>query len=233
MADLRPSRLRSNLHTRSGGDGGRQDPIPSGPSAMPMRRRWGRISVGTGLVVVWIWGTVTAVSSAGDRSEVIAVAADIGRYEQIDRGDLEVVRVGGDERLATFPASQLDEVVGRVAAVDLAPGSLLVASQLVASGERVVGQGEALVGARLRPGELPADGVTPGADVVVVVRDASPAAATTGPSTIEVQGWLLSIEDADRATGDRSLSLVVPRSQAAAVTAAAADGRVSLAVVEA
>jgi hypothetical protein len=178
---------------------------------------------------------VAVVRSAGERTDVLAVASDVARHERIERSDLSVVRVGSDPGLEMIPSGQLDEMVGRVAAVDLVPGSLLAPDQVVQEGQRVVGAGEALVGARLKAGELPPDGVRAGSDVMVVVRPTSPAMTRGGDAsagTVEVQGWLLSLGEADQATGAQSLSLVVPRSAAAGVAAAAADGQVSLVVLE-
>jgi hypothetical protein len=182
-------------------------------------------------VVVWIWGTVAAVMSAGERTDVLAVSSDVGRYEEIERSDLKVVRIGVDDDADTVAASQLDDLVGRVVAVDLVTGSLLAPGQLVDEGERVVGAGEALVGAQLKPGEFPPEGARAGSAVLVVVRPAPGAGGGAGGPT-EVEGWLLSVGDSDEATGQRSVSLVVPRSAAPAVTAAAADGRVSLVVLD-
>jgi hypothetical protein len=239
MTDVLRSRFRPDVgggRSEAGGRGGGGEQLSPGPSGLPVRRRWGRVAAGAGLVLVWVWGTVAAVRSAGDLSEVVVLARDVERYEQIERSDLRVVRAGIDPGLVeTLPASRLEDVVGRVAAVDLVGGSLLAPGQLVGSDQRVVGSGEALVGARLKAGELPADGVMAGSAVVVVVRPSATTVAASGDAdtgTVEVQGWLMSVNDADRATGERSLSLVVPRSQAAMVTAAAADGRVSLVVVE-
>jgi hypothetical protein len=179
-------------------------------------------------VVVWVWGTVAAVIAAGDRADVVAVAADVGRFETIDRSDLMVVRVGADRDVGLVPAGDLDEVVGRAAAVDLVAGSLLSPNELVAADERVVGTGEVRVGARLGPGAFPAEDVPAGAGVLVVVR---PSDVVGGVAAVtDVEGWLLSVSDADESTGERSVSLVVPRAAGSAVSAAAADGRVSVVV---
>jgi hypothetical protein len=187
--------------------------------------------VGVGLIVVWVWGTVAAVTSAGHRADVVAIASDVGRYEPIERSDLEIVQVGTSEKTSTVASSDLEDLVGRVPAVDLVAGSLLAPGQLVDEGERVVGSREALVGAQLKPGEFPPEGARPGASVLVVVRPA-PGVGDDTDAPEEVEGWLLSVGDPDEVTDQRSISLVVPRSAAPEVTAAAADSRVSLVVLE-
>lgn len=215
----------SGLRTNGG------DHTAPGPSGLPVRRRWGRVALGVGLVVVWIWGTAAVVLSAGDRSEVLAVAHEVGRFEPIEQGDLKVVRVGADSGVRTVSAGQLDDLVGQAAAVDLVPGALLSPDQLVEEGERVVGDSDALVGARLKPEEFPPGEVRSGSDVLIVVRPA-PIAGSEEQGVREVEGWLLSVGEAEEATGARSVSLVVPRSAAPDVTAAAAEGRVSVVVLE-
>jgi hypothetical protein len=181
------------------------------------------------LVVVWVWGTAAALMSAGDRSDVLVVAGDVGRFEPIERPDLRVARVGADGGADTLAASELDEVVGRRAATDLVEGSVLAPSQVLGRGERLLGEGEALVGARLKPGELPSDGVGAGAEVFVVVR---PAGGGEDGEVGQARGWVWAVGEPDASTGERSVSLVVPASGAGGVSAAAADGRVSLVVLE-
>lgn len=209
---------------------GEASPVPPNPAGLAVRRRWGRLALGAGLVVLWVWGTVAVVIASGDKAEAVAVAADVGRFEVVERSDLQVVRVAADPDLEVMPASRLEQIVGRVAAVDLVAGSLLAPDQLLAQGERVVTSTEALVGARLKPTELPPDGVRAGAPVQVVLRPAP--AAGSGGSVSEFSGWLMSVGQPDATTGERSVSLVVPRPVAPDVTAAAADGRVSVVVLE-
>jgi hypothetical protein len=187
---------------------------------------------------MWVWGTVAVVVIAGNRGDVVAMAADVGRFEVIDRGDLTVVQVGAGSGLDVVAGGEVEELVGRVAAVDLVGGSLLAPAQVLEEGEPIVSATEALVGARLKPAEVPSDGVRAGAAVQVVVRPAPGAAGTAatsgagGGGVAEFEAWLLSIGDPDEATGERSVSLVVPRQVAGNVTAAAADGRVSVVVLE-
>jgi hypothetical protein len=184
---------------------------------------------------MWVWGTVAVVVTAGNRTDVIALAADVGRFEVIERADLTVARVGAGAEVDVVPAGEVNDLVGRVAAVDLVAGSLLAPAQVLGEGERTVSATEALVGARLKPAEFPPDGARPGATVQVVVRPAPGAAGAVGSSrsgVTEFAAWLLSVDDPDEATGERSVSLVVPRQAAGDVTAAAADGRVSVVVLE-
>lgn len=216
----------ATLERRTRGNG----QVAPNPSGFPIPRRWSRVAAGVGLLVVFVWATVALVRSAGDRTEVVVVSHDVERLDRIGRSDLKVSSLGIEPGVATIPGGELDDLVGRVAATDLVAGAVLAPDQIVPEGRRLVGAGEAIVGARLKPAEVPHDGVQSGSDVLVVVRPAQ--GSTAAGEVSQVDGWVLSLGHADASTGERSASLVVPSSSAGSVAAAAAEGRVSLAVVE-
>jgi hypothetical protein len=137
--------------------------------------------------------------------------------------------VAADTGVATVPAGDMDEIVGKLAASDLPSGSLLSRDQVLAEGERVVTTDEAVVGARLGPGAAPRGEVAPGTWVLVVVDP--PAADGEGAAPTEVTGWLRDIGDPAENTGAREASLVVPASSAATVAAAAADERIAVVTI--
>ncbi|MGH9185680.1 MAG: SAF domain-containing protein, partial [Acidimicrobiales bacterium] len=60
--------------------------------------------------------------SAGSRSDVLVIADDVARFEPIERSDLRVVRVSADPAVDSVAAAELDDIVGRTAAVDLQAG---------------------------------------------------------------------------------------------------------------
>jgi hypothetical protein len=199
------------------------------PSGLPARRRWGRVAAGGVLALVGAWTAASLYASAGERVEVVVVAGDVDRFEELAGDDLKVVRVAADPGVDTIPGADLDDVVGRVAATDLSDGLLLSEDQLVVPGERLVGADEAVVGARLAPGAAPRDGLSGGSRVLVVV---SPAQAATDDEPPEVEGWLAEIGEPDVTTGEREASLVVPAGSAAPVATAAAEGRIAVVALE-
>jgi hypothetical protein len=202
--------------------------VPSPLPASRYPRRWGRIAAGG--VVVLVSGLVTAslFASAGDRVEVVALAEDVAENEVVETGDLRRVRIGTDGDVDTIPASQLDEVAGRVAATDLSAGGLLSPGQLRDRDARVVGADESIVGLLLSAGDAPLGRLASGAPVRVVVRQS---AGGDGEVAV-VEGWLLDTSAAPLQNGDRPVSVVVPTSQVDVVSPAAAEDRVSVAVGE-
>ena len=191
------------------------------------RRKRGRIAAGVTLLVVSGWLAGVVFVSVGHRQEVLAVANSVERFEEVQADDLRVVRVAADPDVGVVPASRLDDMVGRVAGTDLIPGSLLAEEQLLDPDERVVGTNEAVVGTVLEAGESPTN-LAAGVNVEVVVR--APAGSGAGPQTLS--GWVFDVDDTETAGIDsQRVSLVVPAASVAIVSAAAAENRVSVAVL--
>jgi hypothetical protein len=183
------------------------------------------------------------------RGDYLAVAAYVPQGAVIVSGDLAVVRVTSASGLATIPATEEAAVLGSRASEPLEPGSLLVGDDL--SGAVPLPAADALVGASLASNQAPA-GLAPGDSVIVVFSepdsDTSPAptAGTTpsptgSTSTSTGQGGpaigtvyaiaVPSASDQADASDDEIVTLEIPTSDAAEVTAASAAGDVSLAEV--
>lgn len=195
----------------------------------PRRRNRARIVGAVVLMVVSGWLGAVVFLSAGSREEVLAVDGTVERFTELTRGDLRTVRVATGGDVPTVDADRLDEIVGRITAAELAPGTLLNESQLLAEGERPVGPGDAVVGAMLAQADSP--GALPrGSAVRVILREA---AGSSEPSRA-LEGWVLDVDEADgpqASTGARWVSLVVPDADAGQVSAAAAEGRVTVVVL--
>jgi hypothetical protein len=171
---------------------------------------------------------------AGDRLEVVALAGDVQAYETVARYDLRTVRVAAPEGVDIVRASEIDELVGRVAARDLPARSLLVESDLFPADESVVSDAEAVVGVRLAPGAAPVE-LARGRAVLAVIRPLQTAGVDRAAGEARaVEGWVLKTGDLSTGTqaGGLSVSVVVPRDEATEVAAASADDRLSLVALE-
>lgn len=198
------------------------------PPGGPVRRRWGRIAVGLAAAVVGAWVFAALYLSAGDRQEVLALAQTVERFDVIERSDLRVVRISTDTDVDTVGAAQLEATVGRVADLDLVAGSLLSEKQLVPESRRLLGSDEAVVGVLIGPGDSPTRILRRGTPVLVVIR---PAAGSQG-ETEEIEGWVYDASGEALNTRERAIELTVPRDSAAAISAAAADKRVTVVALE-
>jgi hypothetical protein len=178
-----------------------------------------------GLVAVVIGGWVFAALylSAGDRIEVVAMASSVQRHDRIDRSDLRVVRVGmTGERVSVVPSSELDGLVGGVTSSDLATGTLLAPGQIANRGERILAHDEAVVSIVVPAGNYPS-GQQQGDEVLLVIR---PKDGDRLPVT-ELDGWVFRPNGDPMPSGDLAIEVAVDRTQAAGLTVAAADGRVT------
>jgi len=210
-------------------------PVPSNghrpPTAAPERagrRNRTRIALGLLVIVLSVLGTVSLYSSTGDRVEVIAVRRTVPAGQVVTDDDLGTVSIAKGSGLAVVSVADRAEMVGKVAAVGLVPGSLLAPEQL--RDGPAVENGMAIAGAVLKPGQYPV-GLQAGDEVLLVE---TPTAAATGAATAPVErGRARVLDVAASADGSSSVavSLVVPRGVATSVANAGAAGRLSLVVV--
>lgn len=194
------------------------------PTTGPSRRRWGRVAVGGAVTLVGSWIFAALYLSAGDRVEVLVVARDVPRLEAIERADLRAVRLADAPDVATVPASRLEELIGRRTAVDLVAGSVLAEEQVLSASAQLVGADEAVVGLVAGPGEAPTSSLDRGTGVLLIIRPAP----GESDAVVTVEGWVLDASGEALSTREQPFEVVVPRTDAEAVSAAAADRRVSI-----
>jgi hypothetical protein len=196
-----------------------------GPSVPTLRRRRNVPGAVLGVLVVAVcaFGIGSWALSVGHRTQVLVVARFVPAGSVIQVSDLTTAGVSADHAVAAMPVAMSGQVVGRVVADNLVPGTLLVRAEL-SSGPQVP-VGSSVVGLDLKPGMFPI-GVQPGTTVSVVstsVQSGTGSAGSVLVGTAKVFSTSLSPD------GTSTLvSVVVPSSQAAAVATANAQGGVSL-----
>ena len=121
--------------TRVAAAAGASRPMPVAPrvAAPKGRRRPLMLALGLALVAVGALTSVWLVSSASQRVAVLVLARDVPYGSPITAADLTTTDVSVDPNVATIPASELDTVVGSVAATSLSAGSLLSRPQFTAA----------------------------------------------------------------------------------------------------
>jgi len=188
------------------------------------------VIVGLVVIIVFALGAVLLHLSAVDRTPALAVVGSVERGDTITAADVKVIYVSSDDALARLPESQLTQVVGQVALVDLAPGTLL--SRSVVADRPSLDPGEGVVGLSLEPGGYPSLGLAPG-DRVSVIRTAEPAAVDGDGESAEVvltrDATVFSVEEL--ASDRRLVSIVAPEGDAEAVAAASGSGSLRLVLV--
>jgi hypothetical protein len=186
------------------------------------------LAVGLLVTVLFALGAVLWHLNASSKVPALAVAAPIERGEVIEATDLRVVYVASDDPLARMSSGESSVVVGRVALVDLAPGTLFTPS--VVADAAALDAGDGVVGLALDPGQYPALGLAPG-DRVNVVRSTEAAPETDeAPDQVVARGaTVFAVEDL---SNDRKLvSILTSEADAEAVAATAGAGGLRLVLV--
>jgi SAF domain len=162
------------------GNGGAVRPGPLRP--LPRRRRPGMIALAVALIGVGILGGAALFQRVNHQVPVLLVSRAVPAGTTVTAADLTTTSVVLGAGVKAIPAGQEHQVVGLVAATGLRPGTLLAASELTAT--RPPSRSQELVPVALKPSQLPASGLAPGDQVIVISAPpgSSNAAPVPGPS---------------------------------------------------
>ncbi|MFE2521117.1 SAF domain-containing protein [Streptomyces mirabilis] len=142
----------------------------AGPVAPPRvsarRRRPGMIALSLALIAAGGAGVAVLLLQVGHRTQVVTVVRDVQVGQVLTEQDLGRASISLDPAVKTVKADDLGSVVGKRAAVELKPGSLLTASQVTK--DSLVKAGEQLVPIGLKPEQVPATELVPGQKVQLV-----------------------------------------------------------------
>src|SRR4051794_14895104 len=209
-------------------------PLPVGRSALePVRTRRRPLMIGLGLALTALGGlgAVWLASSGAGTTAVIGVAREVRAGQVIQRQDLVSVEIGTGSGLRAVPVQRAEDVVGKRTLVRLLPGSLVnpdaVADKLVP------GQGQALVGLSLAPGQRPGVPMDAGDRIEIVYTpgsqdNVSPSESRTAPVLAVV---VSTVDDPD--TNKTVVNVTVPAAAAATVATWGSAGRATIAVLPA
>lgn len=168
-------------------------------------------------------------SKAGQKTPVVMVVKDVPAGHVISRDDLSTVNVAGG--VTAVAGSNIDSVVGEVATVELLPNTLLQRSMVTSASP--LPASSAMVGVELKPGQLPATGLSAGAQVQVLQlpnKTATALAASGSENTTVLSGsaTVYATTPDPSQTGGTLATLIVPKADAAAIAAASSAGLVAL-----
>jgi Flp pilus assembly protein CpaB len=167
-------------------------------------------------------------SKAGEKTPVVVVTKDVPAGHRITRGDLSTVNVAGG--VTAIAGSNLDSVVGEVATVELLPNTLL--QRAMVTDASPLPAGSSMVGVELKPGQMPATGVTDGARVQVLqLPNKNTTSASSSPQNATVLATSATVYDSasdPSQTGGMLVTLIVPSDEAAPIAAASSAGLVAL-----
>jgi hypothetical protein len=176
-----------------------------------------------GLVSMW------AVTSYAHRDRVLVISRTVAVGQRITIDDLAGADLTLDPRVSAFTVAQQGAVIGKVALVDLAKGTLVNPSQVGASPSLLAGQ--VLVPLQLKPGQLPAVGVVPGQPVLLVATPVDTAAGAAAGTPEPIQANVAESGAPDAATGVTVVDVRVLADEGALLARMAASGNVTVVVL--
>lgn len=187
--------------------------------------------VALGCMALSIAAFVGLQLASSDHVAVLAIARPVAAGTEITDGDLVVANVSTDAALTPIGLAERESVLGRTAAVDLVPGTLLVESALGQA--RALESGEAIVGIDVTATAAPTQTMTVG-DRIQLVETApsgSPGSASSG-RVVLAEGRVTDIA-AGSAAGSASVqvAVAVPAAAAPSIAAASVEGRIAVVVL--
>lgn len=170
---------------------------------------------------VWLHQATTSASA------VVAARSTIIRGQIINRADLVTVQVGVDPALHPVPASQLEALVGKRAALDVAAGSLLTGDDVT---DKVIpARGESVVGVAVPVTLMPGTPLVAGDQIRVVATPGAQGEATPGAPRSIAASVVSTATSTDNGQGSLTIITVqVPDSDAAGLAAMAATGKIAI-----
>lgn len=140
------------------------------------RMRPGLLGLAVLLIALGGLGAAFAVTSVRATGTYLAVARPVSVGTALTADDMRSVQVAGGVGLSPVPASKINEVIGKRAAVTLVPGTLITMDQL--TDKPLLGPGQQQVAIGLKPNQVPAKELRPGDKVLLV--STPPQNASTG-----------------------------------------------------
>lgn len=209
-------------------DPGSTRAMPTAPRvpAPRSRRRPALLALGVALVAVGALVAAWLVSSAGQKTPVLALAHDVPFGTVLSSTDLTVTDVSVDPSVPVVAATDESSVVGMTAATALTAGSLLSRASLTPAGPPTAGQ--LLVGLAVPANRMPASGLAAGDRILVVDTPSADADPPTGPPAT-IAATVVRVGSADL-NGVTVVDVTVATGDGPALAARAATGRIAVVV---
>jgi len=206
----------------AGGELGRRVPAPP-----RLRRRGGVFAAMAAVVCLGALGNVWLHQATTSASAVVAARSTITRGQMINRADLVTVQIGVDPALRPVPASQLETLVGKRAALDVAAGSLLTGDDVT---DKVIpARGESVVGVAVPVTLMPGTPLVAGDQIRVVATPGAQGEATPGAPRSIAASVVSTATSTDNGQGSLTIiTVAVPDSDAAGLAAMAATGKIAI-----
>jgi hypothetical protein len=224
---------RQSAVLRPAPGGGKAAPPPRAavPGPVPRQRRRSILALGVVLAGLGVLAGAWTFTSFSHRVEVLAAARNLPAGTRITAADLAPVAISAGGGIKVVPARQEAQVTGQTAAVAILAGSMLIPADLTTA--PVPGPGQQLVPVALKASQLPAGGLVPGDQVLVVATPGAAGQAGSGsgqqPLTQAVPATVYQVSAPDD-SGTVVVDLLVAAGKGPAVAQQDSTGQIALVV---
>ncbi len=199
---------------------------------LPRRRRPAMVALAVAMAAAGVVVSAALYQRADRQVPVVMVTADVPVGAVITASDLATTGVTVAPGVRVIPATQLSQVTGEVAAVALRAGTLLAPSELTTA--QPPARGQELVPVAVKPSTLPASGLFPGDQVLIVATpgDQGEPGGSAGaqPLAAPVRGVVAAVNTAAGSDGLDVVDLLVGAAYGPAVAEQASTGQFALIV---
>ena len=213
------------------GNGHRAVTPPAGPKLRKRERaQRGLIAAGVVLVLACGLGAGLLFEHQGGKVSVIKVAKAVPVGHTIAASDLTTAQMASDD-IPAYAGNHMSEVVGKTAAVGLVPGEIL--NKAMVTSRAATPSGYVVAGVSLKPGALPAGGVSAGDQVMVILLPSQTAGSSSPGSgaTVLENSVRVSASAASSDGTSTVVSLLIPKTDAPQLAQANSAGLVALSEV--
>lgn len=206
--------------------GGAAAPVPTPPKA---RRRWGLFAAMAAVVCLGALGNVWLHQATTNSTQVVAARSTIERGTVISRDQLMTVQIGSDPALKPVSAGQLESLVGKRAAVDVAAGSLLTGESI--TDQIIPAQGHSLVGVGVTPAMMPGAKLVAGDRIRIVATPGQQGLTDAAAKPVSVAAVVVSTATGADTTGQGAQTIItvdVPSADAPQLASMASTGKVAI-----
>lgn len=213
-------------------------PLP-GPEAgrlrgLPRRRRPAMIALAIAMAGAGVLISAAVYQRADHQVVVVMVTAPVPAGAVITAADLGTTSVTVGSGVEVIPATQLRQVSGEIAAVALRPSTLLAPADLTTA--QPPGPGQVLVPAAVKPSLLPASGLSPGDQVLILATPGDQGAASSQSGTAALAAPVAAVVEAVNDVPDQNgvdvVDLLVSSADGPAVAAQVSTGQFAFIVTK-
>ncbi|MEP7024507.1 MAG: SAF domain-containing protein [Actinomycetota bacterium] len=201
---------------------------------LPRRRRPAMIALAIALVGAGIVASAALYQRANHQVAVVVVTAPVPAGAVISASDVGTASIVAGPGISDIPSRQIGQVVGRLAATNLRPGMLLTSSELTSAISPAAGQ--ELLALPVRPATLPASGLAPGDQVLVIATPGEQgqvgASGTVPVLTRPVAGVVEKVDASPDEDGFDVVDLLVPAQSAQVLGEQVSTGQFALLVTK-